>query len=211
MPVLVYIHGGGYTFGNPRNWPFEHWVHQVPHVVIVSVYYRLDSLGFLSHSAFLEEPTLGDHNVGFLDQTEALRWVQRHVEAFGGDPRRVTMYVPFPAFCALCLKQVIFSSWGESAGAISVALHMLTNDGNTEDLFHGAFMQSGAPIPVGDISHGQAEYDALVNKTSCGGEQDTLACLRDVAFDVLMNAVDSSPSIVSYKVRRRQLQRSLCL
>ena len=95
----------------------------------------------------------------------------------------------------------LYGSWGESAGAISVGLHMITNGGDTEGLFRGAFMQSGAPIPVGDISHGQAEYDALVNKTSCGGEQDTLACLKDVAFDVLMDAVDSSPSIVSYQVR----------
>ncbi len=46
-------------------------------------------------------------------------------------------------------------SWGESAGAISVASHMLINGGDTEGLFRGAFMQSGSPIPVGDIEHGQ--------------------------------------------------------
>ena len=110
MPVLVYIHGGGtsrvfnfevvtsintpylgYVYGNPRNWPFDHWVHQIPGVVIVSVYYRLDSFGFLSHSAFASHPSLGNLNVGFEDQTEALRWVQKNIHRFGGDPSRVTV------------------------------------------------------------------------------------------------------------------------
>ena len=44
-------------------------------------------------------------------------------------------------------------SWGESAGSISVSLQMLTNGGNTEGLFRAAFMQSGSPPPVGDITH----------------------------------------------------------
>ncbi len=46
-------------------------------------------------------------------------------------------------------------SWGESAGAVSAALHMVANDGNNEGLFRAAFMQSGSPIPVGDITNGQ--------------------------------------------------------
>ena len=47
------------------------------------------------------------------------------------------------------------TSWGESAGAISVALHMLADGGDTKGLFRAGFMQSGAPIPVGDITNGQ--------------------------------------------------------
>ena len=46
-------------------------------------------------------------------------------------------------------------SWGESAGAVSAALHMVANDGDTEGLFRAAFMESGSPIPVGDITNGQ--------------------------------------------------------
>ena len=93
------------------------------------------------------------------------------------------------------------NSWGESAGAISVALQMLTNGGNTSGLFHGAFMQSGAPIPVGDISRGQTEYDQLVQDTSCGNATDTLECLRALPYDTLKQAVDQSPGIISYQVR----------
>lgn len=90
--------------------------------------------------------------------------------------------------------------WGESAGAISVALQMVTNGGNTEGLFHGAFMQSGSPIPVGDITNGQKDYDALVAGTGCTGSSDTLQCLRQVPFTTLMNVVNKSPSIFSFQV-----------
>ncbi len=97
--------------------------------MIASVYYRLDSLGFLSHPEFSSDPSLGDLNVGFQDQTEALRWIQRHIDAFGGDPSRVTIN-------------------GESAGGSSVELHLtaVNNDG----LFHGGIAQSvfRAPVPT---------------------------------------------------------------
>lgn len=92
-------------------------------------------------------------------------------------------------------------SWGESAGAISVALQMVTNGGNTEGLFRGAFMQSGSPIPVGDITNGQPFYDALVSQTGCQGSSDTLQCLRQAPFATLKKAVDNSPSIFSPQVR----------
>lgn len=90
VPVLTYIHGGGYTYGNPINWPFTHWVEQDPNVVVVSVYYRLAAIGFLA-TPELANPAVGDLNVGFLDQIEALRWIQKNIRAFGGDPTRVTI------------------------------------------------------------------------------------------------------------------------
>jgi len=55
------------------------------------------------------------------------------------------------------------SSWGESAGAISASLHMLAEGDNTEGLFRAAFMESGAPIPVGDVTKGQVYYDNVVS------------------------------------------------
>ena len=91
-------------------------------------------------------------------------------------------------------------SWGESAGAMSVALHMLVNGGDTEGLFRGAFMQSGSPIPVGNIVNGQAGYDELVTRTDCSAAKDTLHCLRHVPFDTLREAVDMSPGIFSRQV-----------
>lgn len=77
---------------------------------------------------------------------------------------------------------------------------MIANGGNTEGLFRGAFMQSGAPIPVGDITHGQIDYDELVARTKCSVAKDTLQCLRHVPFDTLKDAVDRSPGIFSYNV-----------
>lgn len=129
VPVLVYIHGGGYVFGNPANWPFEHWIQQSPNVIVVSVYYRLSGFGFLSTPEF-SSGELGDLNAGFLDQVEALRWVQKHITKFGGDPKKVTIN-------------------GESAGGASVELHLIANAGQ-ENLFRGAIAQSvyRTPLPT---------------------------------------------------------------
>ena len=54
-------------------------------------------------------------------------------------------------------------SWGESAGSISVSLHMLVNGGNNEGLFRAAFMESGSPLPVGDITHVGAYIPSLLH------------------------------------------------
>lgn len=99
--------------------------------------------------------------------------------------------------------------WGESAGAISVAMHLLTNGGNTEGLFRGAFMQSGSPIPSGPITDGQADYDGLVAATGCSGASDTLQCLREVEYDKLKAAVNATPSIFSYQVMTTLYPRRL--
>lgn len=145
VPVLVYIHGGGtstqnlpclfltcfstgYIYGNPANWPFDHWINQSPNVVVVSVYYRLSSFGFLATPAFSSSAN-GDLNAGFLDQIQALKWVQANIASFGGDPKRVTIN-------------------GESAGGSSVELHLVANEG--EKLFSAAIAQSvyRTPLPT---------------------------------------------------------------
>jgi len=89
-------------------------------VVIVSVYYRLGSFGFLAVPEF-EDSSIGDFNVGFQDQTMALKWVQEHMEAFGGNPKKVTIN-------------------GQSAGGGSVELHLIAT--GQEGLFSGAIAQS---------------------------------------------------------------------
>lgn len=96
---------------------------------------------------------------------------------------------------------MILHSWGESAGAISASLHMLVNGGNTEGLFRGAFMESGAPLPVGDITIGQKYYDALVKDTGCSDAADTLQCLRTAPYATLKDAIDNSPGLLDYQVR----------
>ena len=100
----------------------------------------------------------------------------------------------------ICTHRFILSSWGESAGAISVALQMITNGGNNEGLFRGAVMQSGGPIPVGDIEHGQQYYDLMVEKTGCQSSQDTLECLRNVPYATFKKAMDESPNMFAYQV-----------
>ena len=61
-------------------------------------------------------------------------------------------------------------------------------------------MQSGSPIPVGDITHGQKYYDAIVEETGCKGDIDTLNCLRRVEYKKLKDAIDKSPGPFAYQV-----------
>jgi len=141
------------------------------------VQFSLSAFGFLASQ---EVKDAGVGNLGLQDQRLALHWVQKYIGAFGGDPTKVTI-------------------WGDSAGAISAALHMLTNGGNPDGLFRAAFMQSGSPIPVGDITNGQVYYDALVDETGCSSASDTLQCLREVPYETLLAAVNQSPGIFSFQ------------
>jgi len=83
---------------------------------------------------------------------------------------------------------------------MSISLQMLGFDGNTDGLFRAAFMMSGGPIAVGDITIGQKYYDALVEDTGCSRANDTLACLRDVPYPKLKGAINKSPDLFSYQV-----------
>ncbi|KDQ26029.1 hypothetical protein PLEOSDRAFT_46151 [Pleurotus ostreatus PC15] len=183
LPVVVWIFGGGFELGSPSLYDggliVERSIQLGEPVIYVSMNYRYDpsSFGFLASQ---EVKDAGVGNLGLQDQREALRWIQKYISSFGGDPTKVTI-------------------WGESAGAISVALHMVANNGNHEGLFRGAFMQSGSPIPVGDISHGQTYYDAIVAETGCSSASDTLACLRSVPYSTLKTATDNTPFIFDYQ------------
>lgn len=142
-PVLVWIHGGGYTEGSTAI-PSYHGenVAASGEVVVVSIQYRLGMLGFLTLSALKQESLTLDFaklaipdfkqavlkyqgvsgNYGLMDQIAALHWIQQNIEAFGGDPKRVTIM-------------------GESAGGGSVA-HLLVSP-LTKPLFQKAILQSG--------------------------------------------------------------------
>lgn len=82
----------------------------------------------------------------------------------------------------------------------SVSLQMVTNKGDTEGLFHAAFMQSGSPLSTrgAAMSGGQAEYDAIAKQVGCFGEVDSLACLRTIPYQQLRAAMDQTPAIFSY-------------
>lgn len=121
LPVMVWVHGGGYRNGAGSVYrPVDMVVRG--DVVVVTVNYRLGVFGFLSHPSL---PRSG--NFGLEDQQAALRWVQRNAEAFGGDPRNVTLF-------------------GESAGGVSTCAQLVSPV--SAGLFHRAVIQSG-PCTMG--------------------------------------------------------------
>lgn len=79
---------------------------------------------------------------------------------------------------------------------------MLVNKGDQEGLFRGAVMQSGGPIPVGDIEHGQLYYDTLVKNAACDKSTDTLECLRNIPYARFKYALDISPDFFAYQVKQ---------
>jgi len=121
-PVMVWIHGGGFTSGSGSVFLYRGGqLARQGDVVVVTINYRLGALGFLGH------PDLGDPdgfvgNWGLHDQVAALRWVRDHIAQFGGDPGRVTIF-------------------GESAGGFSVAALMAVPA--AAGLFRRAVVQSG--------------------------------------------------------------------
>ena len=87
LPVLLWIHGGGYTLGNAANSGGPNFVSSSNgSMVFVSIQYRLGAYGFLSSDEVAED---GSPNAGLLDQRAAIDWVHRHIHAFGGDSSKV--------------------------------------------------------------------------------------------------------------------------
>ena len=123
LPVLVWIYGGGFSFGSTST-PVHDGQHLARQgVVLVSVNYRVGPLGFLAHPELsAESPHHVSGNYGLQDLLAGLAWVERNIEAFGGDPDRVTIF-------------------GESAGGIAVS--MLCASPLAKGLFRGAISQSG--------------------------------------------------------------------
>ncbi|KAI0763841.1 alpha/beta-hydrolase [Trametes elegans] len=181
LPVLAFIYGGGFATGstaqNPGDVVVQRSIEMGESIVYVNMNYRIGAFGFLGGKEVKEA---GVGNLGLHDQRLALRWVQKYISAFGGDPDKVTI-------------------WGVSAGAISVSLHMLTNGGDNEGLFRGAVMHSGSPLPTGDIELLQPAYDAVVANTSCAGSDDTLDCLRQLPAEELSGAAATLPTLFDFQ------------
>ena len=174
LPVMVWIYGGGFALGN-TSFPWYNGENLAKMgVILVSVTYRVGPLGFLSHpelTAESEKHVSG--NYGLLDQIEALKWIQKNIREFGGDPTKVTIF-------------------GESAGAISVS--MLCASPLANDLFSGAISESGGSFsPVSDSSN---VFDCI--QTLAGAEKlgvdfmkrmdcNNIADLRTVSSEKWMN------------------------
>ena len=123
LPVMVWIYGGGYVNGGGSPTVYDGSRFAKDGIVFVSFNYRLGNLGFFAHPALTaEQPSFPAANYGLMDQVAVLKWIQRNISAFGGDPHNVTIF-------------------GESAGGGSV--NMLLTSSKAVGLFHKAAIESG--------------------------------------------------------------------
>ncbi|WP_332855684.1 carboxylesterase/lipase family protein [Duganella sp. S19_KUP01_CR8] len=160
LPVIVWIHGGGYANGSAAM-PLYHGDRLARKgVLVVTIAYRLGALGFLAHPALsAESPHRSSGNYGLMDQIAALEWVRRNIAAFGGDPGRVTIA-------------------GQSAGAMAVSA--LLASPRARGLFQRAIAQSGGIFEPLQLAPGyllaNAERDGASYMNSLGAT--TLDAMR---------------------------------
>ena len=168
LPVMVYVHGGGYEIGEALSSPGD--MLALHGVVVVTIQYRLGPLGFL---------TTGDSaapgNLGMLDQVQALKWVQENIKDFGGDPNKVTIF-------------------GVSAGGSSVSLHLLSP--LSKGLFHQVIAESGvdlSPFATQPVSFGLRFAKELAQKLDCtsNNHETMVACIREKKGEDIQKAADS--------------------
>jgi len=157
LPVLVYFYGGGFVNGDSSEPRYDGESMAAKGIVVVSVNYRLSVFGFLAHPELTKESShKASGNYGLLDQNAGLRWVQRNIANFAGDPKRVTIA-------------------GESAGSISVSAHMVSP--LSKGLIAGAIGESGAITgALSAVPLAKAEADGSKFVASLGAQ--TLAALR---------------------------------
>ncbi|KAK7079158.1 hypothetical protein SK128_021590 [Halocaridina rubra] len=166
LPVMMWIHGGGFTGGDSSLYlPTKLLDHDV---MLVVIHYRLGSLGFFSLQSN-EAPG----NAGLWDQIEALKWIRDNIDGFGGDKTRVTIF-------------------GESAGSASVTwLHLLPE---AKGLFHGIIGESGSSLEYWGLDPEPLVSGLLVaGINGCPNDTDTpvaeiFDCMKDVpADDIALN------------------------
>ena len=177
-PVMVWFHGGGNEQGSAGDAvPFPgvpglfydgQVLAQERDVVVVTINYRLNAFGFFAHSALAAEdpsyPYAG--NQGLLDQRAALEWVRANVIAFGGNPKKVTIF-------------------GESAGSEDVCFHVVSP--GSHGLFRRGISESGGcTTRQPTAAEGAATAEAFAAAVGCGGAADELGCLRQLPASTLL-------------------------
>ena len=168
LPVVVWIHGGGFFRGNIAKplWQGEFLVNQSVErgkpVIMVSVDYRLGALGFL---ASREWNVSG--NFGIMDQQLALHWVQQHIADFGGDPSRVTVH-------------------GQSAGAMSAYIHLVSPA--SAGLFQKAHIRSNVGVHYRNYTEAQKHADTLAKSLLCLESKTRMRCLREKSFQQIIKS-----------------------
>jgi para-nitrobenzyl esterase len=167
VPVMVWIHGGSNTGGSGAQ--YDSHAFAKDGIINVFVNYRLGALGFFAHPAITKAAGASEPlaNYGLMDQIAALQWVQQNIRAFGGDPKRVTVF-------------------GESAGAIDI--YALLGLKAARGLFSQAIVESN--ITWGDsapLAKAEADGQALATRAGVGAEA-TLAELKAVPAEKLVAA-----------------------
>lgn len=178
LPVMVWIHGGGFNNGSGTAHLYDGSSLARRGVMVVSINYRLGRLGFFDHPALAEGRDAAEPagNYGLMDMIAALRWVQANAAAMGGDPANVTIF-------------------GESAGGAAVTRLMISPE--ARGLFHRAVVQSGlgrevaprldAPGPGGVVSS-QDRGAAFAREAGLG---ETAQALRDAPADAFLTPAPS--------------------
>ncbi len=174
LPVLVYVFGGGFQNGDGSEPRYDGENMARKGMVAVSINYRTNIFGFFVHPELTKEsPHHAAGNYGLLDQVAALRWVNKNIAAFGGDPKRVTIA-------------------GESAGSISVSALMASP--LSRDLVAGAIGESGAmtsslpPQPLADAEQNGVKFASAVGA-------DSLAALRAMSAEQIQEALTKARGI----------------
>jgi para-nitrobenzyl esterase len=162
LPVMLWIHGGGFILGSGTQSIYDGTQLATRDVVVVTINYRLGPLGWMAHKGLLgqdaKHPAAG--NYGLLDQVAALEWVRDNIAAFGGDPRQVTIF-------------------GESAGGVSVCALFASPLG--KGLFARAIDESGpclSTATMSDLPTAEAQGDRVAAALSCDTSPDVVACMR---------------------------------
>jgi para-nitrobenzyl esterase len=168
--VIVWFHPGSFVNASANFAPQNgEKLAALTGAIVVAPNYRLGPFGYLRHAALAGEDSAAG-NYGFLDQRAALVWVRDHIAAFGGDPRKVTIA-------------------GQSAGAHSVSLHLVSPGSN--GLFHRAIMQSGyASYRWRTATEAQSQGDEFAATLGCAESAEALllACLRSKGRDQILLA-----------------------
>ena len=180
---MVFIHGGGFATGSGSEAMYDGTELAKHGVVMVTLNYRLDVIGFFAHPLLSTESSrMSSGNYGLLDQVAALEWIQRNIEQFGGDPGRVTIF-------------------GESSGGRSVSVLMTSP--LAEGLFHRAVAQSGALDGLETpLVTAEAQGERLAVAVGCAARPDPLRCLRARTFEELTvgASVEAGPIVDGWVV-----------
>jgi para-nitrobenzyl esterase len=170
LPVMVWMHGGGYQLGNASD-PLVNALRLPQYgIVLVNVNMRLNTIGLLAHPLLSEESPKGvSGNYMFWDMLAALHWVQKNIAAFGGDPKNVTIF-------------------GESGGGAKVTNLMASP--LAKGLFHRAICESGTSIRAFSTSKPLKELEAMGEKffakLGVDKEKDPLAAARALPWEKII-------------------------